>query len=120
MFQQHETIAERKFIGGSFSLCLVDDYQDTNKIQVISSIMLAQTPKREGGGRWDAPVQLTRGVAPIQNILEFSKRYPKRRVFKSEMNYRRCQKFWTCERGIAANVHQFPQALKRHARNRSA
>src|SRR5438094_273292 len=85
-FQQHERIEEiyRK----QFQFILVDEYQDTNKIQADLVDLLARDHRNVMVVGDDAQSIYSWRGANFQNILEFPKRYPDAQVFKIEMNYR--------------------------------
>jgi len=86
MFQQHERIAE--FYRRQFQFILVDEYQDTNKIQADLVDLLARDHRNLMVVGDDAQSIYSWRGANFQNILEFPKRYPDTQVFKIEMNYR--------------------------------
>jgi DNA helicase II / ATP-dependent DNA helicase PcrA len=110
MFQQHERIAE--IYRRQFQFILVDEYQDTNKIQADLVDLLA----RDHGNLMvvgdDAQSIYSWRGANFQNILEFPKRYPDAQVFKIEMNYRSVPEILeVANAAIAANVQQFRKHL---------
>src|SRR5436305_1543543 len=86
MLQQHEGIAQ--FYCRQFQFILVDEYQDTNKIQADLIDLLAQEHRNVMVVGDDAQSIYSWRGANFQNILEFPKRYPDAKVFKIEMNYR--------------------------------
>jgi DNA helicase-2/ATP-dependent DNA helicase PcrA len=110
MFQQHERIAEiyRK----QFQFILVDEYQDTNKIQADLVDLLARDHRNVMVVGDDAQSIYSWRGANFQNILEFPKRYPDTQVFKIEMNYRSVPEILeVANAAIAANVQQFRKHL---------
>ena len=110
MFQQHERIAEiyRK----QFQFILVDEYQDTNKIQADLVDLLARDHRNVMVVGDDAQSIYSWRGANFQNILEFPKRYPDAQVFKIEMNYRSVPEILgVANAAIAANVQQFRKQL---------
>jgi DNA helicase-2/ATP-dependent DNA helicase PcrA len=110
MFQQHERIAEiyRK----QFQFILVDEYQDTNKIQADLVDLLARNHRNVMVVGDDAQSIYSWRGANFQNILEFPKRYPDAQVFKIEMNYRSVPEILeVANAAIAANVQQFRKHL---------
>src|SRR5438128_7436920 len=110
MFQQHERIAE--FYRRQFQFILVDEYQDTNKIQADLVDLLARDHRNLMVVGDDAQSIYSWRGANFQNILEFPKRYPDAQVFKIEMNYRSVPEILkVANAAIAANVKQFRKHL---------
>jgi DNA helicase-2/ATP-dependent DNA helicase PcrA len=110
MLQQHEGIAA--FYRRQFQFILVDEYQDTNKIQADLVDKLALDHKNVMVVGDDAQSIYSWRGANFQNILEFPKRYPDVRVFKIEMNYRSVPEILeVANAAIAANVQQFRKRL---------
>jgi DNA helicase-2/ATP-dependent DNA helicase PcrA len=110
MLQQHEGIAE--FYRRQFQFILVDEYQDTNKIQADLVDTLARDHRNLMVVGDDAQSIYSWRGANFQNILEFPKRYPEALVFKIEMNYRSVpQILEIANAAIAANVQQFRKHL---------
>ena len=110
MFQQHERIAE--IYRRQFQFILVDEYQDTNKIQADLVDLLARDHRNLMVVGDDAQSIYSWRGANFQNILEFPKRYPDTQVFKVEMNYRSVPEILeVANAAIAANVQQFRKHL---------
>jgi DNA helicase-2/ATP-dependent DNA helicase PcrA len=110
MFQQHERIAE--LYRRQFQFILVDEYQDTNKIQADLVDLLARDHRNVMVVGDDAQSIYSWRGANFQNILEFPKRYPDAQVFKIEMNYRSVPEILeVANAAIAANVQQFRKHL---------
>jgi len=110
MFQQHERIAE--IYRRQFQFILVDEYQDTNKIQADVVDLLARDHHNVMVVGDDAQSIYSWRGANFQNILEFPKRYPDAQVFKIEMNYRSVPEILeVANAAIAANVQQFRKHL---------
>src|SRR5438034_781738 len=110
MFQRHERIAE--FYRRQFQFILVDEYQDTNKIQADLVDLLARDHRNVMVVGDDAQSIYSWRGANFQNILEFPKRYPDAQVFKIEMNYRSVPEILeVANAAIAANVQQFRKHL---------
>jgi DNA helicase-2/ATP-dependent DNA helicase PcrA len=110
MFQQHERIAE--IYRRQFQFILVDEYQDTNKIQADLVDLLARDHHNVMVVGDDAQSIYSWRGANFQNILEFPKRYPDTQVFKIEMNYRSVPEILeVANAAIAANVQQFRKHL---------
>jgi DNA helicase-2/ATP-dependent DNA helicase PcrA len=110
MFQQHERIAE--VYRRQFQFVLVDEYQDTNKIQADLVDLLVHDHHNVMVVGDDAQSIYSWRGANFQNILEFPKRYPDAQVFKIEMNYRSVPEILeVANAAIAANVQQFRKHL---------
>ena len=110
MFRQHKRIAE--IYRRQFQFILVDEYQDTNKIQADLVDLLAHDHHNVMVVGDDAQSIYSWRGANFQNILEFPKRYPDAQVFKIEMNYRSVPEILeVANAAIAANVQQFRKHL---------
>jgi DNA helicase II / ATP-dependent DNA helicase PcrA len=111
MLQKHEGIAS--FYRRQFQFILVDEYQDTNKIQADFIDLLAREHRNVMVVGDDAQSIYSWRGANFQNILEFPKRYPNANVFKIEMNYRSVPEILeVANAAIAANVDQFQKNLQ--------
>jgi DNA helicase-2/ATP-dependent DNA helicase PcrA len=111
MLQQHENISE--FYRRQFQFILVDEYQDTNKIQADLVDLLASEHRNVMVVGDDAQSIYSWRGANFQNILEFPKRYPDAQVFKIEMNYRSVPEILeVANAAIVANVDQFKKNLQ--------
>jgi DNA helicase-2/ATP-dependent DNA helicase PcrA len=111
MFQQHERIAE--FYRRQFQFILVDEYQDTNKIQADLVDLLARDHRNVMVVGDDAQSIYSWRGANFKNILEFPKRYLDAQVFKIEMNYRSVPEILeVANAAIAANIEQFRKNLQ--------
>jgi DNA helicase-2/ATP-dependent DNA helicase PcrA len=110
MLLDHEEIAA--FYRRQFKFILVDEYQDTNKIQADFIDTLAAEHKNVMVVGDDAQSIYSWRGANFQNILEFPKRYPSAQVFKIELNYRSVPEILSvANAAIAANVQQFRKQL---------
>jgi DNA helicase-2/ATP-dependent DNA helicase PcrA len=110
MLQQHEGIAA--VYRRQFQFILVDEYQDTNKIQADLIDTLARDHHNVMVVGDDAQSIYSWRGANFQNILQFPKRYPDAQVFKIEMNYRSVPEILeVANAAIAANVQQFRKHL---------
>ena len=111
MLQKHENIAS--FYQQQFQFILVDEYQDTNKIQADLIDLLASEHRNVMVVGDDAQSIYSWRGANFQNILEFPKRYPDAQVFKIELNYRSVPEvLQVANSAIAANVDQFQKNLQ--------
>src|SRR6476661_3269208 len=107
---EHEHIA--RVYRRQFQFILVDEYQDTNKIQADFIDVLAREHQNVMVVGDDAQSIYSWRGANFQNILEFPKRYPKAQVFRIELNYRSVPEILeVANSAIAANVKQFKKNL---------
>src|SRR6195256_5227285 len=110
MLKENERIAE--IYRRQFQFLLVDEYQDTNKIQADLIDTLARDHRNVMVVGDDAQSIYSWRGANFKNILEFPKRYPDAQVFKIEMNYRSVPEILeVANSAIAANVEQFRKNL---------
>jgi DNA helicase II / ATP-dependent DNA helicase PcrA len=110
MLVEHEHIA--RFYRRQFQFILVDEYQDTNKIQADFIDLLAREHQNVMVVGDDAQSIYSWRGANFQNILEFANRYPNARVFRIELNYRSVPEILeVANKAIAANVKQFKKNL---------
>jgi DNA helicase-2/ATP-dependent DNA helicase PcrA len=110
MLKEHEEIAA--FYRRQFQFILVDEYQDTNKIQADFIDLLAAEHQNVMVVGDDAQSIYSWRGANFQNILAFPRRYPKARVFKIELNYRSVPEILeVANAAIAQNVQQFRKNL---------
>jgi DNA helicase-2/ATP-dependent DNA helicase PcrA len=95
-----------------FQFILVDEYQDTNKLQGdLIDLLAARTQNVTVVGDDAQSIYAWRG-ANFLNILEFPKRYPNAKVFKIETNYRSTPEILkVANAAISANVNQFTKEL---------
>ena len=95
-----------------FQFILVDEYQDTNKLQGdLIDLLAARTKNVTVVGDDAQSIYAWRG-ANFANILDFPKRYPGAKVFKIETNYRSTPEILNvANAAIAANVNQFAKEL---------
>ncbi|HEU6447425.1 MAG TPA: UvrD-helicase domain-containing protein [Verrucomicrobiae bacterium] len=95
-----------------FQFILVDEYQDTNKLQGdLIDLLAARHHNVTVVGDDAQSIYAWRG-ANFQNILEFPKRYPKAQVFKIETNYRSTPEILNvANAAILANRNQFTKNL---------
>jgi len=95
-----------------FQFLLVDEYQDTNKLQSDLIDLLAQRHHNLMVVGDDAQSIYAWRGANFQNILLFPKRYPESRIYKIETNYRSTPEILqVANAAILANVNQFAKQL---------
>src|SRR4051812_32931357 len=110
MLVEHEHIAD--FYRRQFQFILVDEYQDTNKIQADFIDTLAAQHRNVMVVGDDAQSIYSWRGANFKNILAFPERYPDAQVFKIEMNYRSVPEILrVANAAIAGNVKQFKKEL---------
>jgi DNA helicase-2/ATP-dependent DNA helicase PcrA len=95
-----------------FQFILVDEYQDTNKLQSDLIDLLAERHKNVMVVGDDAQSVYSWRGANFQNILQFPKRYPGASVYKIETNYRSTPEILgVANAAISANEEQFSKQL---------
>ena len=97
----------------NFLHILVDEYQDTNKLQSeIIDLMASYHRNIMVVGDDSQSIYSFRG-ANFANIIDFPKRYPDAKIFKLEINYRSTPHIlWLTNCIIAGNKKQFPKKLR--------
>jgi DNA helicase-2/ATP-dependent DNA helicase PcrA len=110
LFTKHGDVLERYQY--RFRYILVDEYQDTNRVQYrLINILAAKDRNICVVGDDAQSIYAFRG-ADIRNILDFEKDYPDCRVFRLEQNYRSTKTVLAAADSlIKHNVHQIPKAL---------
>ncbi len=101
LLKEHEDV--RDYWQRKFRYVLIDEYQDTNKIQYMLATLLS--------GKWgnicvvgddDQSIYKFRG-ATIENILSFEKQYRNTRVIRLEQNYRSTGHILSAANAVIAN-----------------
>lgn len=110
LMQEHEEVREQ--YQRRFQFVLVDEYQDTNKLQSdLIDLLAARHQNVMVVGDDAQSIYAWRG-ANFQNILKFPERYPAAKVYKIETNYRSTPEILqVANAAIAANVDQFAKEL---------
>ena len=110
LLQEHTDI--REHYQRRFQFILVDEYQDTNKLQGdLIDLLAARHHNVTVVGDDAQSIYAWRG-ANFANILNFPKRHPGAKVFKIETNYRSTPEILNvANAAITANVNQFGKAL---------
>ena len=95
-----------------FQFILVDEYQDTNKLQSDLIDLLAERHRNVMVVGDDAQSIYAWRGANYQNILKFPERYPGAALYKIETNYRSTPEILdVANAAIAANTQQFAKQL---------
>jgi DNA helicase-2/ATP-dependent DNA helicase PcrA len=96
-----------------FQFVLVDEYQDTNRVQAeLIDLLSAKHGNVMVVGDDAQSIYSWRG-ANFANILEFPKRYPKAQVFKIETNYRSVPEVLSLANAVILNnERQFKKILQ--------
>jgi DNA helicase-2/ATP-dependent DNA helicase PcrA len=109
----HEDPAARETWGGRFRHILVDEYQDTNRLQGEIVDALAGPHRNLMVVGDDAQSIYSFRGAHFENILDFPKRYPDAQLHRLETNYRSTPRILDlANASIAHNARQFPKALR--------
>jgi DNA helicase-2/ATP-dependent DNA helicase PcrA len=110
LFRHHRDVLKRYQL--RFQFILVDEYQDTNRVQYLLLRELATMFKNICVVGDDAQSIYAFRGADIRNILEFEKDYPECRVFRLEQNYRSTKTILgAADSLIRNNVHQIAKKL---------
>lgn len=110
LLQEHEDVRER--YQRRFQFILVDEYQDTNKLQSDLIDLLAARHKNVMVVGDDSQSIYSWRGANFRNILEFPQRYPGAKIYKIEVNYRSTPEILSvANAAIAPNTNQFRKEL---------
>jgi DNA helicase-2/ATP-dependent DNA helicase PcrA len=111
LLQEHPEV--RELYQRRFQFVLVDEYQDTNKLQSdIIDLLAARHSNLMVVGDDAQSIYAWRG-ANFLNILEFPKRYPNAKVYRIETNYRSTPEILEVANAvIAGNERQFKKELQ--------
>ena len=110
LMQEQEEV--RETYQRRFQFVLVDEYQDTNKLQSdLIDLLAARHQNVMVVGDDAQSIYAWRG-ANFQNILKFPQRYPSAKIYKIETNYRSTPEILqVANAAILANVQQFAKEL---------
>jgi DNA helicase-2/ATP-dependent DNA helicase PcrA len=110
LFNKHPDVLERYQY--RFKYILVDEYQDTNRVQYLLIKELARLNQNICVVGDDAQSIYGFRGADIRNILDFEKDYPECAVHRLEQNYRSTKTILAAAGSIISrNVAQIPKAL---------
>ena len=104
LFRDHEEIRQK--YAGRFDYILVDEYQDTNHVQMSIVMQLCKEKLRVCAVGDDSQSIYSFRGANIDNILNYQKQLPGTQLFKLEQNYRSTQ-----------TIVEAANSLIRHNRN---
>ena len=110
LLRDHEDVREQ--YQRRFQFVLVDEYQDTNKLQSdLIDLIVERNRNLMVVGDDSQSIYSWRG-ANFRNILEFPQRYPEAKIYKIETNYRSTPEILElANAAIAANTRQYPKHL---------
>ena len=110
LFQKHKNVLERYH--WRFRYIMVDEYQDTNRVQYKLIKELASMSRNVCVVGDDAQSIYAFRGADIRNILEFEKDYPDAKIFRLEQNYRSTKTILaTADSLIKQNTDQIAKTL---------
>ena len=89
LFREHEDIRHK--YAARFDYVLVDEYQDTNHVQMSIVMQLCQDKQRVCAVGADSQSIYSFRAANIDNILNYQRQFQGTRLFKLEQNYRSTQ-----------------------------
>jgi DNA helicase-2/ATP-dependent DNA helicase PcrA len=117
LFYWHKILGEdeslRKYYASVFSHILVDEYQDTNRIQAEIVDFMGMINRNVTVVGDDAQSVYSFRGADFRNILEFPTRYPETRIFRLETNYRSTPEILDlANHSISHNRQQFEKHLR--------
>ena len=99
-------------LGASYDHILVDEYQDTNRLQGDIVDAMARVKKNVTVVGDDAQAIYSFRGASFENILGFQQRYPDAKTFRLTRNYRSTPEILAlANASIANNTKQFPKEL---------
>src|SRR5436190_1809426 len=110
LLQEHDDVREQ--YQRRFQSILVDEYQDTNKLQSdVIDLLAARHHNVMVVGDDAQSIYSWRG-ANFQNVLKFPQRHPEAKVYKIETNYRSIPEIlYVANAAISANENQFSKEL---------
>ncbi|MEK7665790.1 MAG: ATP-dependent helicase [Patescibacteria group bacterium] len=113
LLESHESV--RSSLAECFHYVLVDEYQDTNKVQARIVELLCSHHRNILVVGDDAQSIYSFRAAEIRNILSFSDRYTDAKLFRLETNYRSTPEVLSLANAvIAQNVGQYEKNLRTH------
>ncbi|MBW7887369.1 MAG: UvrD-helicase domain-containing protein [Bacteroidetes bacterium] len=101
LFQKFPNVLEKYQY--HFKYLLVDEYQDTNRVQYVLINLLAKQFRNLCVVGDDAQSIYAFRGADIRNILDFERDYPEAKVFRLEQNYRSTKSILTAADAVIKN-----------------
>jgi len=103
----------REFYQAKFRYILVDEYQDTNRLQFETLKVLAEKHRNITVVGDDAQSIYSFRAAELKNVLDFPKAFPGTKIFRLETNYRSVPEILRlANESIKNNQNQFPKTLR--------
>ncbi len=113
LFLLEEIPEAQEYYSKQFQHILVDEYQDTNRLQFEIVRLLSDYHKNLLVVGDDAQSIYSFRAAEIRNILDFPERFPGAKIFKLETNYRSTPEILgLANESIKYNAGQYPKELK--------
>jgi len=111
LLREHESV--RQDLSKRWHYFMIDEYQDTNAVQLEMARLLAGHRRNLCVvGDDDQSIYAFRG-ADVANILEFERHFPGAKVIKLEQNYRSTQRILAAANAvIAGNRHRHGKTLR--------
>ena len=110
LFRDHEDIRQK--YAGRFDFILVDEYQDTNHVQMNIVMQLCKEKQRVCAVGDDSQSIYSFRGARIDNILRFRSNFDDAKLFKLEQNYRSTQTIVNAANSlIKHNKNQIPKEV---------
>lgn len=104
LFKEHPEVLEKYH--EQFRYIMVDEYQDTNKLQYeLIRLLTGENGNLCVVGDDDQSIYKFRG-ATIENILDFENTYPNAQVIRLEQNYRSTKTILSAANGVIENNEQ--------------
>ncbi|MFH0796781.1 MAG: ATP-dependent helicase [Candidatus Omnitrophota bacterium] len=108
-----ENSSALNFYQDKFRYILVDEYQDTNRLQFEIIKLLAEKHQNIMAVGDDAQSIYSFRAADLKNVLEFPKVFPGNKIFRLETNYRSIPEIIRLANdSIKNNQNQFPKTLR--------
>jgi DNA helicase II / ATP-dependent DNA helicase PcrA len=111
LLRQNPPVREK--VAGKYRYVLVDEYQDTNRVQAEFLSLISSVHNNLLVVGDDAQSIYSFRAADIKNILSFPERYLGAKIFKLETNYRSVPSILDlANESIRCNENQFPKQLR--------